>query len=288
MINTHTFTCSSTGRPQYSTVKEVVRRGCYLHTDLGQTHISGFFGAVSTTMIFTAEQVTCVCEVLLKSGCMDRLAGFLRTLPPLSLSSSSVCLGELESVLKAKAAVAFHQGHFTDLYAVLEGFPFSPRSQPLLQQLWLRAHYMEAERQRGRPLGAVGKYRVRRKFPLPHTIWDGEETSYYFKEKSRTILREWYCHKPYPSTWEKRELAAATGLTTTQVSNWFKNRRQRDRTTDVNGSVTVSRCLALEELQNKSTLPLTMTYCLQEAHISYTTLHLHPSLTRHLLYVTCV
>ncbi|XP_031152523.1 SIX homeobox 9 isoform X3 [Sander lucioperca] len=236
MINTHTFTCSSTGRPQCSTVKEVVRRGCYLHTDFGQTHISGFFGAVSAAMIFTAEQVACVCEVLLKSGCMDRLAGFLCTLPPLSLSSSSVCLGELESVLKAKAAVAFHQGHFTDLYTVLEGFPFSPRSHPLLQQLWLGAHYMEAERQRGRPLGAVGKYRVRRKFPLPHTIWDGEETSYCFKEKSRTILREWYRHKPYPSTREKRELAAATGLTTTQVSNWFKNRRQRDRTTDVNGS----------------------------------------------------
>lgn len=82
---------------------------------------------------------------------------------------------------------------------------------------------------RGRPLGAVGKYRVRRKFPLPRTIWDGEETSYCFKEKSRSVLRDWYGHNPYPSPREKRELAEATGLTTTQVSNWFKNRRQRDR-----------------------------------------------------------
>lgn len=81
----------------------------------------------------------------------------------------------------------------------------------------------------GRPLGAVGKYRVRRKFPLPRTIWDGEETSYCFKEKSRSVLRDWYTHNPYPSPREKRELAEATGLTTTQVSNWFKNRRQRDR-----------------------------------------------------------
>lgn len=136
-----------------------------------------------STMIFTTEQVACVCEVLLQSGCMDRLAGFLCTLPPASLSSSSpsLCFWELESVLKAKAAVAFHQGRFSDLYTLLEGFPFSPRSHPLLQQLWLRAHYTEAERQRGRPLGAVGKYRVRRRFPLPHTIWDGEETSYCFK-----------------------------------------------------------------------------------------------------------
>ncbi|CAI5693571.1 SIX homeobox 9 isoform X1 [Oreochromis niloticus] len=185
-------------------------------------------------MIFTAEQVTCVCEVLLQSGCIDRLASFLRTLPP---ASSSSCPGELESVLKAKAAVAFHQGRFSDLYTLLEGFPFSPRSHPLLQQLWLQAHYIEAERQRGRPLGAVGKYRVRRKFPLPNTIWDGEETSYCFKEKSRSILREWYHRKPYPSTREKRELAAATGLTAIQVSNWFKNRRQRDRIVEFTGSV---------------------------------------------------
>uniref|UniRef100_UPI0037E76DE0 SIX homeobox 9 n=1 Tax=Semicossyphus pulcher TaxID=241346 RepID=UPI0037E76DE0 len=188
-------------------------------------------------MIFTAEQVSCVCEVLLQSGCMDRLAGFLHTLPsPFSSSFSSIsCLWEMESVLKAKAAVAFHQGRFTDLYTLLESFPFSTHSHPLLQQLWLRAHYIEAERQRGRPLGAVGKYRLRRKFPLPHTIWDGEETSYCFKEKSRNILREWYHHNPYPSTREKRELAAATGLTTTQVSNWFKNRRQRDRNTGIDG-----------------------------------------------------
>lgn len=30
-------------------------------------------------------------------------------------------------------------------------------------------------------MGAVGKYRIRRKFPLPRTIWDGEETSYCFR-----------------------------------------------------------------------------------------------------------
>ncbi|KAF6037414.1 SIX2 [Bugula neritina] len=71
--------------------------------------------------------------------------------------------------------------------------------------------------------------KLRRKHPLPRTIWDGEETSYCFKEKSRILLRDWYTHNPYPSPREKRELAEGTGLTTTQVSNWFKNRRQRDR-----------------------------------------------------------
>ncbi|XP_066560174.1 homeobox protein six1 [Amia ocellicauda] len=175
---------------------------------------------------FSQDQVACVCEVLLQGGNVERLGRFLWSLPPCDL------LHKNESVLKAKAVVAFHRGSFRELYQLLESQPFSPRNHSYLQQLWLRAHYLEAERLRGRPLGAVGKYRVRRKFPLPRTIWDGEETSYCFKEKSRGVLREWYLHKPYPSPRDKRELAEATGLTTTQVSNWFKNRRQRDRAND--------------------------------------------------------
>ncbi|XP_043942665.1 homeobox protein six1-like [Protopterus annectens] len=175
------------------------------------------------TFGFTQEQVACVCEVLQQGGNIERLGRFLWSLPACDH------LHKNESVLKAKAVVAFHRGNFRELYKILESYQFSPHNHPKLQQLWLKAHYVEAEKLRGRPLGAVGKYRVRRKFPLPRSIWDGEETSYCFKEKSRSILREWYLHNPYPSPREKRELAEATGLTTTQVSNWFKNRRQRDR-----------------------------------------------------------
>ncbi|KAG5878971.1 hypothetical protein JTB14_028803 [Gonioctena quinquepunctata] len=172
---------------------------------------------------FTQEQVACVCEVLQQAGNVERLGRFLWSLPACDKLHNN------ESVLKAKAIVAFHRGNFKELYRILESHTFSPHNHAKLQALWLKAHYIEAERLRGRPLGAVGKYRVRRKFPLPRTIWDGEETSYCFKEKSRSVLRDWYSHNPYPSPREKRELAEATGLTTTQVSNWFKNRRQRDR-----------------------------------------------------------
>ena len=178
---------------------------------------------MSSSFGFTQEQVACVCEVLQNGGNVDRLARFLWSLPACDH------LHKNESVLKAKAVVAFHAGNFKDLYKILESYSFSIYNHAKLQSLWLKAHYLEAEKVRGRPLGAVGKYRIRRKFPLPPTIWDGEETSYCFKEKSRTILRDCYARNPYPSPREKRALAEATGLTTTQVSNWFKNRRQRDR-----------------------------------------------------------
>uniref|UniRef100_A0A1I8F2G7 Homeobox domain-containing protein n=3 Tax=Macrostomum lignano TaxID=282301 RepID=A0A1I8F2G7_9PLAT len=153
---------------------------------------------------FTQEQVACVCEVMRNSGDMDRL-------------SAADLLHRNESVLTAKAYLASHRENYKELYRILESHNFSPRLHPQLQALWLNAHYREEEKVKGRPLGAVAKYR---------------ETSYCFKEKSRQVLREWYAHNPYPSPREKKELAEETGLTTTQVSTGSRTRRQRDRAAD--------------------------------------------------------
>jgi len=192
---------------------EMMSNTNYVDCNNGQTSVASF----------TPEQVACVCEVLEQSGNIERLARFLWSLPNYDDVYAN------EPVLVAKAVVAFHQGNLQELYHLIENNNFSPSYHSKLQMLWLKGHYMEAEKIRGRPLGAVGKYRVRRKHPLPRTIWDGEETSYCFKEKSRAVLREWYTRNPYPSPREKKELSEGTGLSTTQVSNWFKNRRQRDR-----------------------------------------------------------
>ena len=75
----------------------------------------------------------------------------------------------------------------------------------------------------------MDKYRVRKKYPMPRTIWDGEQKTHCFKERTRNTLREHYLKDPYPNPNKKKELASATGLTPMQVGNWFKNRRQRDR-----------------------------------------------------------
>jgi homeobox protein SIX4 len=49
-------------------------------------------------------------------------------------------------------------------------------------------------------VGAVDKYRLRKKYPLPKTIWDGEETVYCFKEKSRNALKDCYFRNRYLNT----------------------------------------------------------------------------------------
>ncbi|EEZ99192.1 optix [Tribolium castaneum] len=179
------------------------------------------------TLNFTVAQVAAVCETLEESGDIERLARFLWSLPVAHPN-----IGELnknEAVLRARAIVCFHSGNFRELYSILESNKFSKSSHHKLQEIWQLAHYQEAEKLRGRALGPVDKYRVRKKFPWPRTIWDGEQKTHCFKERTRSLLREWYLQDPYPNPTKKRELAQATGLTPTQVGNWFKNRRQRDR-----------------------------------------------------------
>ncbi|KAI4812747.1 hypothetical protein KUCAC02_024115 [Chaenocephalus aceratus] len=56
------------------------------------------------TFGFTQEQVACVCEVLQQGGNIERLGRFLWSLP------ACEHLHKNESVLKAKAVVAFHRG----------------------------------------------------------------------------------------------------------------------------------------------------------------------------------
>ena len=180
------------------------------------------------TLNFTVSQVATVCETLEDSGDIERLGRFLWSLPVAHPNIEE--LNRNESVLRAKAIVAFHMGNFREMYQILESAKFETRDSHIkLQTLWLEAHYQEAEKLRGRPLGPVDKYRVRKKFPMPRTIWDGEQKTHCFKERTRGLLRESYLSDPYPNPSKKRELAGATGLTPTQVGNWFKNRRQRDR-----------------------------------------------------------
>jgi homeobox protein SIX4 len=193
---------------------------------------------------FTLSQLKCIIECMLQINNLKKVRQLLSLLGidvhkgVYNTASNFVndeamgkFLSKCDSILKCRAALLLEEGKFRELYALLESHQFELSHHNDLQVMWYKGHYYEAQKIRGRSLGAVDKYRIRRKFPLPKTIWDGEETIYCFKEKSRQALKDCYRQNRYPTPDEKRSLAKKTGLTLTQVSNWFKNRRQRDRST---------------------------------------------------------
>lgn len=224
---------------------------------------------------FNLDQLKCIIEALLQSNNLKKVRTLLSMLNIDSnkaglLEDRTNNLNDLtvlnylvrnDSILKCRAALLLDDCKFRDLYSLLENHQFEAFHHNDLQVIWYKAHYLEAQKLRGRSLGAVDKYRIRRKFPLPKTIWDGEETIYCFKEKSRQALKDCYRQNRYPTPDEKRTLAKRTGLTLTQVSNWFKNRRQRDRSTPRTTCNTITPTLSsASSSSSSSSLPSVATF----------------------------
>lgn len=171
-----------------------------------------------------SEETLCIIDDLIQRGDFVKLEKCLHQMSPLPSE-----LAKNQRILIAKVYLAHHKRDHKGLIAILKENKFEEKYHDKLQKMWYSAFYEEAQRVKGRQLGAVDKYRIRKKHCLPNGIWDGEERVYCFKESSRKLLLQAYESSKYPSPEEKRELADRTGLNLTQVSNWFKNRRQRDR-----------------------------------------------------------
>ena len=175
---------------------------------------------------FSVNEIVRFCEFLEESDQVERLARFLWSLPD-NVDELECC----EAIVVARIVVASHKHAFDELYRLIQGRNFSSCYHEKLQMLWYGARYAEAEKHKRKSLDPVAKYRVRRKHPAPRTISTGCEKSYCFKTDTRAVLNNAYEDKPYPCLEEKRQLAEKTQLTVTQVSNWFKNKRQRIRIT---------------------------------------------------------
>uniref|UniRef100_A0A914GWH1 Homeobox protein SIX1 N-terminal SD domain-containing protein n=1 Tax=Globodera rostochiensis TaxID=31243 RepID=A0A914GWH1_GLORO len=121
------------------------------------------------------------CEQLEESNDVEKLSRFLDALPP----TVQMHVAMHEPVLRARALISYNTGNFTELYSILKSHKFSQQCHLKLQHMWWDAHYQEYEQIRERTLGAVDKYRVRRKYPCPPTIVDVEQTVHGFKEKAR-------------------------------------------------------------------------------------------------------
>ncbi|XP_074833937.1 homeobox protein SIX6-like [Carettochelys insculpta] len=155
--------------------------------------------------LFPPGQVARVCEALQESGEFERLARFLWALPP----------------------ALTHRCHPAPpwMLACPELQLVGPHTSALLAPNCNQAPPCGAQE----TSGGLDQYPScrRQSSAFYHSTTQHRASS--FKEKTRNLLREWYLQDPYPNPSRKRQLAHITGLTPTQVGNWFKNRRQRDR-----------------------------------------------------------
>uniref|UniRef100_A0A914LRP1 Homeobox domain-containing protein n=1 Tax=Meloidogyne incognita TaxID=6306 RepID=A0A914LRP1_MELIC len=174
---------------------------------------------------FNQEQINFVCQCLFQWDEGERLVKLFSTNPHL-LTNPYI---KSSTVLKAYLFVLFHNRQFEAFFKVISESKFEVSHHSDLVKLWYEAKYEEDRNKKLKELVPVDKYRIRKKNPPPRSIWDGDELIYSFRKGARELLKEYYNQNKYPKSEEKRELERKSGLTNTQISNWFKNRRQRSK-----------------------------------------------------------
>ncbi|EGT34079.1 CBN-UNC-39 protein [Caenorhabditis brenneri] len=185
---------------------------------------------------YSIEQMEAIATSLFQARDGERLVSFFNQLKAIY---GATALNQIvsEPILVAYTYALYHSNDFEQLFNLLATHSFQHIYFNDLQDIWHHARYRESQLKRGKELNPVEKYRLRRKFPPPKTIWDGEETVYSFKDSSRKYLKKFFQEiTQYPSQEQKREISKHTGLKIVQISNWFKNRRQRDKTDNADRS----------------------------------------------------
>ena len=117
------------------------------------TTVSGDCGGGGRSLNFNDEQIDCICDSLQQRGDVSKLENFLQ-IHEADKPITAIGKGS-ETVMRARAFVAFERGRYRELYNIIETREFNPKYHPQLQDMWYRAHYKEAEGVRGRALGKI-------------------------------------------------------------------------------------------------------------------------------------
>ncbi|EFP10969.1 hypothetical protein CRE_30662 [Caenorhabditis remanei] len=177
------------------------------------------------------NQMEVICTSLFQTRDGERLVRFFDQVESVYGVNSLERFGS-EPMVVAYAYALFHSNNFTKLYNLLSTRNFDKKYFDDLTKIWYEAKYKEAQlnRKSGEELTAVERHRLRKRTELPSTIWDGEKTVYSFKDSSRRYLRKFFKEVTRkPNQEQRKELSRVTGLKLIQISNWFKNRRQRHK-----------------------------------------------------------
>ena len=78
-------------------------------------------------IVFTPNQIACVCNVLMEKGDYERLTKFMLSLP------NDKSLYQNEDVVRAQCVALFHINDFKGLYSTLENHSFSSEHHQFLQ-----------------------------------------------------------------------------------------------------------------------------------------------------------
>ena len=155
----------------------------------------------------------------------------LQMTPPTELEQTQLMYAEDAVLHKNSLAAQFlvSNNQFAQFFEFVTTSQFRRQDHAGVQQLWQHCLYTQHAASKTTPLTAVDRHRLRKRFPFPGSIWNGESTSYNRKQSARRALAQAFELDQYPGNDHKKQLAEMCEMDYLQVCNWFKNRRMREK-----------------------------------------------------------
>lgn len=97
-----------------------------------------------------------------------------------------------------------------------------------VENIWYDCTYALVNLEKSKKLNPVNRYRIRKRNPCPTAKIVGLR-KYKITAMDKCIFEDCYSNNPKPNRRIKEELARKTGQPIETVSNWFKNKRQRNK-----------------------------------------------------------
>lgn len=123
---------------------------------------------------FTLEQCETIVSLMIAEEKWTGLRCFYDTWFPNHIQPSDI-------IRKSRVLLFMAECNWDAAIREIESAPFNEDMHPEMERLLRKCQYSKEEAEKKRPLGAVDKYRLRKKKPLPRTIWDGSKSKYGFK-----------------------------------------------------------------------------------------------------------
>lgn len=182
----------------------------------------------------------------LPSSELEYLNQLETTLEPITSLLSAWKFRYFKSIDLALVHIYYARGKYREVHKtvnlIAEDLPKKLESE--IEELWYESNYHIYIRERRLQYKAEGwldwstreikltpviRFRLRKRNECPTVVRSGGK-KYFISEEARSILRREFTINRMPKRQDKARLAIETGLAYKKVSHWFKNKRSRDKT----------------------------------------------------------
>lgn len=159
---------------------------------------------------------------------LEKISIFLASIG-MNVKRDLVKLENFKDLREEEKLNSFVCSAYRELYAILERHKFTKTSHGKLQAMWLEAHYHEAEKLRGRPLGKINRRNLLTRINSRNTRPQVPSTNIAFARNSRCLEQFGMANRRHIASRNEPAACYASGISKIRTRTQRRNENSPQR-----------------------------------------------------------